>query len=62
MYNICMKRFDFWIDEKVIEKVKILAKTMGINVSSFFRMAIIEKIKREEINEKRNNIQNKTKL
>lgn len=44
-----MKRFNFWIDEEIIKKAKKIAKSMGINISSFFRMAIIEKIKKEEI-------------
>ena len=48
-----MKRYSFWIGNELVEDIKKLARKMGMNVSTFFRMAIIEKLDKELKNDKK---------
>lgn len=39
------KRYNIWLDTAVIAEVKKAAKVVGVKVSTFMRMAILEKLR-----------------
>ena len=42
-----MRKISINMDEQILEQIKKVAKEMGINVSTFIRVACAEKLKRE---------------
>jgi len=38
------KRYNIWLEESLIERIKAAAKKAGIKVSTFLRMAALEKL------------------
>ncbi len=42
------KRYNIWLEESLIERIKKAAKAAGVKVSTFLRMAALEKLGRAE--------------
>ena len=47
-----MKRVNLNIDEKMLNQVKEQAAELGINVSSYIRLAVAEKLRKEKSEKK----------
>ncbi len=41
------KRFNIWMDTSLIAKIKATAKPLGLKVSTYCRMACLEKMRRD---------------
>lgn len=41
------KRYNIWLELSLIERIKTAAKKAGVKVSTFLRMAALEKLGRE---------------
>jgi predicted DNA binding CopG/RHH family protein len=39
------KRYNIWMDEELIAKIKASAKILGIKASTYIRMAVLEKLR-----------------
>jgi predicted DNA binding CopG/RHH family protein len=42
------KRYNIWFELTLIERIKTAAKKAGIKISTYVRMAVLEKLGREE--------------
>ncbi len=40
------KRYNIWLDTVLIEEIKLAALTIGVKVSTYMRMAILEKLRK----------------
>jgi len=40
------KRFNIWMDDSLIEEIKVAATAMGLKVSTFVRVATLEKLRK----------------
>lgn len=41
------KRYNIWLDTVLIDEIKLAASTLGVKVSTYMRMAILDKLRRE---------------
>lgn len=41
------KRYNIWLDTVLIDEIKLAASTLGVKVSTYMRMAILEKLRRD---------------
>jgi hypothetical protein len=42
-----MKRFNIWLDTELVKQVEKVGKTLGVRKTTYMRMAIVEKIRRD---------------
>ncbi len=41
------KRYNIWLDTVLIDEIKLAATALGVKVSTYMRMAILEKLRRK---------------
>lgn len=49
-----MKRFNIWLDTELVNEVQKAGKALGVRKTTYMRMAIVEKLRRDEENGPRN--------
>ncbi len=42
-----MKRFNIWLDTELVKQVEKVGKTLGVRKTTYMRMAIVEKLRRD---------------
>jgi len=42
------KRYNIWFDLTLIERIKLTSKRLGVKISTYVRMAVLEKLGRDE--------------
>ncbi len=42
-----MKRFNIWLDTELVSQVEKVAKTLGLRKTTYMRMAIVDKLRRD---------------
>lgn len=42
-----MKRFNIWLDTELVKQVEKVGKALGVRKTTYMRMAIVEKLKKD---------------